>query len=722
MFLLASVTWAATLAAAPASASPSVGLVLGGGGARGAAHIGVLEVLEQLRVPVDCIAGTSMGALVAGAYAAGLSPAQMRNALAETDWSDLFNDDPNFSDVNPHTKSIRKRYFSGLELGITEQGVTTLPGVVSGQKIKLFFNRLVGSDSGEKYIEDLPLPLAVIATDIGTGERVVYRDGSLSKAMRASMSVPGLLDPVSYRGRKLVDGGLVDNVPIGEVKELCRPDVVIAVNVGSPLLPPSEVGSLLSVSAQMVSILTEQNVTRSLKTLRDMDIYIKPDLEGISAADFDRSTETADRGHAAAQTLSRRLSALSVSEPVYAAWQAGIEAAQRPATRIDAIKVAELKDVNPATVQRHLRVRPGEPLDTTQLQTDVMRIYGDGYYETVDYQVLREHDRTILRLTPVEKAWGPNYLRFGFNLDSTQGEGNFYSLRAAHHRTWINALGGESLISAQIGTTSGIYAELYQPLNAQQTVFLQPVLRYLDDSTPVYEDNRRIAEYESETLGLGLYAGMNFAQLGWARAGWLQRYLDNSVQTGSPTLPSDERWVGGLHIDLSLDQTDTLYFPSEGWKASIEYFDSSSEGYSKLEADAGAAWPLTDDIVLTGRIAGAMSPRGQLPAYDAASLGGFRNLSGFARDQIIGDQIAFGSLSAEYILGRMPLGLSGDIRLGLSLEGGKVDGRYTETRLDGWLGSAAVYLGGETPVGPVYLGYGYADRGQSNIVLFIGTP
>jgi len=248
--------------------------------------------------------------------------------------------------LNYRNKVLSKRFLPGSETGVGEKGLRYQPGVVSGQKIKLFFNQLVDSDLGEREIESLPLPVSIIATDIGNGERVVCRDGSLTKAMRASMSVPGLMAPVEHLGRKLVDGGLVDNVPIGEVRSRCQADIVIAVNVGSPLLKPQDVGSLLTVSAQMVNILTEQNVSHSLATLKPTDIYIKPDLEGISAADFQRNSETADRGRKAAEAVIERLRPLSVSEENYASWWSKIAVAQREAPRVDEIQIAELKVVN----------------------------------------------------------------------------------------------------------------------------------------------------------------------------------------------------------------------------------------------------------------------------------------------------------------------------------------------------------------------------------------
>ena len=307
--------------AVPSLAAPRIGLVLGGGGARGAAHIGVLEVLQRERVPVTCIAATSMGALVAGAWAAGLTPEDMRHNLAEMDWRDIFIDSPESAEMSQRNRQIQRRYLSGTETGIGPEGVRYQSGVVSGQKIKLFFNRLIGTERLERHIEDLPLPLSILSTDIGTGERVVLRQGPLSMAMRASMSVPGLLAPVEHAGHKLVDGGLVDNLPVGEVRTRCQPDVIIAVDVSSPLLPSAEVGSLLTVSAQMIGILTQQNSTRSRAQLGTADIYIQPVLDGIGSVDFQRHDDAIVQGRAAAEAVVSRLQQLSMTTSDYASWE-----------------------------------------------------------------------------------------------------------------------------------------------------------------------------------------------------------------------------------------------------------------------------------------------------------------------------------------------------------------------------------------------------------------
>lgn len=712
---------ATTVAHAAESASrPRVGLVLGGGGARGAAHIGVLEVLERLRVPVDCIAGTSMGALVAGAWAAGISPSQMRTEMSKANWADMFQDNPEFSELSYRNKRLSQRFLPGSETGFNDGSIQFPPGLVLGQKIKLFFNSLVHANLGERQMEQLSLPLSIVATDIGTGERVVFREGSLTSAMRASMSVPGLLAPIEYGGRKLVDGGLVDNVPIREVRSRCNAEVVIAVNVGSPLLKPEEVGSLLSVSAQMVNILTEQNVAQSLATLRPDDILVKPDLEGIGAADFDKHAATADRGRAAAEAMAGRLRDLSVTEAQYAQWWGRIAARDRPAPRVDEIEIAGLQRVNPAAVRQHIRQQEGERLDTDRLETDLLRVFGDGWFEGVDYTLLSARERNLLRITPVEKGWGPNYLRFGINLEVAD-QGSTFDLRAAYHRTWMNRLGGELLLGAQIGSTTGLGVEFYQPLEATQTYFVQPAALTERNLTAIYQDDLKFAEYDVRRRAAEIAAGVNIGRLGQARLGWLEQRLTANLETGLPFFPTGRVDYGGLLFFLDLDQFNRLHFPSAGWAARLRYFSTGDPDFSRLDATAEFAHTI-GRYVLGAQASYTGSPRGQLPFFDAASLGGFLNMSAFAKDQLIGDDVTYAQLRAERIIGTLPIGLRGDIRLGLALEAARRGVAFTETRRTGWLNSTTVYLGGETPFGPVYLGYGYSTSGTWNAYFFLGTP
>jgi NTE family protein len=701
---------------------PKVGLVLGGGGARGAAHIGVLEVLERLRVPVDCVAGTSMGALVAGSWAAGLSPATLRDELGKADWADLFEDNPDYSELNFRNKRLSQRFLPGSETGVVATGAVGPPGVVSGQKIKLFFNHLVRSDAGERELQQLPLPVSIVATDIGTGERVVYRDGSLTLAMRASMSVPGLMAPLAYRGLKLVDGGLVDNLPIREVRERCQADVVIAVNVGSPPLQPEQVSGLLSVTAQMVALLTEQNVSASLALLRPQDIYIKPSLGTITAADFDRHAEAADRGRAAAEELAVRLQALSVSEADYADWRRRVAVRERDLPRVDAVEIVGLKRVNPATVARYLEQRDGAPLDTATLERDLLRAYGDGAYERVDYSVLSQHGKNVLRVMPVEKSWGPDYLRLALQIDSNLSQGSTYRLRGGYHKTWLNPLGGELLLVGELGSVTGLGAEFYQPVDPEQRYFLEAQTEYRRERNDYWVRDQRIAEYLAARTRFDLMAGMNLHLLGQLRLGWREMHASKTLDTGVD-LFSDVRAQasGGWLLSLDADQFDRLYFPRRGWSAQAAYYSSDRSGYSRVSLDGRSAWPW-QDWVLGARASWVGSPRGVLPLVDAARLGGFLNLTGFASGQLLGDEAAYAHVRAERIVGRAPLGLRGDLRLGVAVEAGKIAQPYTLQKRNGWLNSLALYLGGETAFGPAFVGLGLATGGSVNAYLVIGAP
>ena len=703
------------------AARPRIGLVLGGGGARGAAHIGVLEVLEELRVPIDCVAGTSMGGLVAGAFAAGLSPGLMRKRLADADWRDMFNDLPPFEQINPRRKEILRGFVPGSETGIKDGGLSYQTGVVDGQKIKLFINRLVGSSRGERFIQDLPLPLSIIATDIGNGDRVVFREGSLTTAMRATMSVPGLLSPVSVAGRKLVDGGLVDNVPIGEARDRCKADIVIAINVGSPMLDADSVGSLLTVTAQMVNILTEQNVTRSLASLKPTDIYIKPDLGTITAGDFDRNSEAADVGRAAAEKVRDKLASLGTTPERYAAWRETVQAGERPRQVVDSIEIAGLKDVNPAAVERHLRIKPGDTLRAAELDKDLNQTYGDGYYQSVDYQLLRERERNILRLTPVEKPWGPNYLRFGINLEADAKDSASYLIRLGYQRTLMNAYGGEFLALLDIGNEYGALVNYYQPLDPAQRFFVETTASYRNAKSDIYQNNERVAQYDSGNTKVGAWLGSNFGAVGRARLGWLEQQRDFDLSIGNPLLPTGKVRYGSANALLEVDQTNRLYFPTDGWAVRADYSYALDEGFSRLDAAALGVYSI-GRTVLNARVTYQGSPVGKLPFYDAGKIGGPLRLSAYAPNEIAGDDITYAGIRAEQIIGQFPLGLRGDLRIGATLEAAYVGRFYTQTQLanEDFLNSGAIYFASETPIGPFYLGYGRATEGSWNVFFTIG--
>jgi NTE family protein len=723
--LLAAAT--TTLAQAPA-APPRVGLVLGGGGARGGAHLGVLEVLEEMRIPVACIAATSMGALVGGAYASGVSLKEIGERVRETDWNSMFDDFAGREQVNIRRKELDDRFYSALEFGVSREGLKFREGALAGEKLKLFFNRLVRADLGERPIEELRMPLAIMATDIGNGERVAIRSGDLTSAMRASMSVPGLIAPVLRDGRKLVDGGLTDNLPITEARALCNPDVLIVVNVGSPLYKPEQVKGVVTVLGQVVNLLTEQNVARSLAQLRPGDVYLRPELGDITSTAFTRQLEAKEKGRAAALAAAGELGRFTATIPAYADWQDNLRLADTHMPPIiDQVTVERTRFVSSDTIRRGIAQKEGEPLDAGRLGKDLVREFNQGDLHSLDYSVVRLHDKTILRITPVEKPWGPNYLRFGINLASDFRSDAAFNVRSLLRMTWMNTLGGEMLVGAQIGSEQSLAAEFYQPLDKRHASFLRPYAGTSLSKDPLYEEGDRVAVYRVQHNVAGLEAGANLGVWGQAKLGWAERRLSSVLDTGPSDLPNLTERVGGPTAALAIDTYDQPFFPTQGVKLDLTHFDAqrvlagTGGKYSRTELRWGGAHSFRDWVVLAG-LEGGTALKGTLPLADAFTLGGPRRLSGFAVDQLRGAEYTFGRLEGQYRLDLdTPLyGLA--LIGGISAEAGRMTKPYTETSLTGWQKSFSAYLAASTPIGPVYLGVADAKNGKGRFYLFVGTP
>ena len=709
---------------------PRIGLVLGGGGARGGAHLGVLEVLEELHVPVDCIAGTSMGALAGGAYAAGVSPTEIQEVIGKTDWIGMFDDSAGRQSVNLRRKALDDRFYSGLEFGVSRDGLRFREGALAGEKLKLFFNGLVRSELGDRSIEGLALPLAIIATDIGTGERVAMRKGNLTSAMRASMSVPGLMSPVPRENRRLVDGGLTDNLPIAEVKSLCNADVVIAVNVGSPLLKPEEVTGVVTVLGQVVNLLTEQNVEKSRLLLTPKDIYIQPDLEDITSTSFTRQLDAAKRGRVAALAASDQLRRYSIPGNEFVAWQGRVRLAPtHVAPIVDKVEVTETRFVNPETLRRGIRQKEGEPLDSGALATDLVTEYSQGDLHSLDYSVVRERDKTILRLAPVEKPWGPDYLRFGFGLASDFRAESNYNFRVLYRRTWMNSLGAEWLTGVQIGSEQALNTEFYQPFDQRHFTFARAFASAGLRKTPLFFDGDRLAVYRIQENRAGIEAGFNIGVHGQVSAGWIERSLGSVLDTGPNAFLNVSERLGGPIATVAIDTYDQPFFPTRGLKLDVSHFDalnvsSNAAGftpYSRSEARFGAAWSYNRFTYLAG-LEGGTALKGTLPLAEAFTLGGPRRMAGFANDQMLGGDYMFGRVEGQYRLNfASPLyGLT--LIAGVVAEAGRMNKLLTETSLSGWQRSFGAYLAASTFLGPVYVGVADAKNGRGRFYLFIGSP
>ncbi len=438
----------APVAASPAA--PRIGLALSGGGARGIAHIGVLKVLEELRVPIHCVTGTSMGAIVGGTFAAGVPPAKLQEIVLKTDWDEVFRDQPPRDEIAVRRKIDDYKTLFKPEFGVKDGGLALPKGVIAGVSIESFFRVLTTPAYDIEDFRKLPIPFRAMATDIETGESVVLDRGSVAQAMRASMSVPGALAPVEIDGKLLVDGGIANNLPIDEARKLCG-DVVIAVNISTPPLKRSEITSALTVAGQLVNFLGKQTVDDQLKSMTSRDVLIAPDLGDISAAKFDRSADAIRIGEDAARKLADSLRRYSIPPEQYAALRTKQVAVPKPLGTVDEIRFSGLERTNPEVLRALVETKPGEPLDEAKLGHDLRRVYGRDDFESIGYRIGGDTGPRALIIEPREKSWGPDYLRFGLGLASDFQGTNQFNVLVDYRRTWLNRLGAEWTTQAQIG-------------------------------------------------------------------------------------------------------------------------------------------------------------------------------------------------------------------------------------------------------------------------------
>ena len=461
--------------AAPASAAaPRIGLALSGGGARGIAHIGVLKVLEEMRIPIHCVTGTSMGAIVGGTFAAGVTPEKLQEVVLKTDWDEIFRDQPPREEIAIRRKVDDYKTLFRPEFGLKDGGLALPTGVIAGVTIEAFFRVLTAQAYDITDFRKLPIPFRAMATDIETGESVVLDHGSIAQAMRASMSVPGALAPVEIDGKLLVDGGIANNLPIDEARKLCA-DVIIAVNISTPPLKRSEITSALSVAGQLVNFLGKQTVDEQLKSLTSRDVLIAPDLGDISAAKFDRSADAIRIGEEATRKLADSLKRYSIPPEQYAALRKTQIAEAKPLPTVGSVEFKGLERTNPEVLRGLVETKPGEPLDDAKIGLDLRRIYGRQDFEGIGYTIGGgATGPRALVIEPREKSWGPDYLRFGLGLESDfQGDNQFNAL-VEYRKTWLNRLGGEWLTQAQIGQNTYLSTEFYQPLEESGRWFVSP--------------------------------------------------------------------------------------------------------------------------------------------------------------------------------------------------------------------------------------------------------
>lgn len=701
---------------------PRIGLVLSGGGARGCAHVGVLKVLEELRVPIHCIAGTSMGSIVGGCYAYGLSPERLEQEMTRAGnrrpWALLLQDQPVRSERTFRRKQEEFEFLVDVGLGYRDGAFRLPKGLVQGQNLELELLALTVGAHDLASFDLLPIPFRAVAVELRTGDPVVLQAGNLAMAMRASMSLPGIFAPAVLDGEELLDGGLVDNLPVEVARKELGATRLIVVDIGTPVAIEAA-NSALAVSTQMVQILGQQNVDKSLSLLGPDDVFIQPDLGDISSADFERAAESIRIGEAAARAVADRLRELSVDDATYARFLSRQRRSEAPVT-VRAVRIDNRSGLGDALIRSRVHVEPGRVLDLAALHEDIDRIYGLGNFESVTFELLPVADGLhdlVLHVT--EKSWGPTYIKFALALESNLEGRSAFGLGTQVNVRELNDLGAEWRSAFRIGDSTSLASEFYQPVVPSGALFVAPRV----------EASRQEAVasagvvLEGRLYSAGLDVGANLGQWGELRVGVARITGDVDVSTLLVNTGFDID-DGVLQGKLVVDTLDDASFPSSGvraaaiWTGGFPSLGADSEYQQVSTAGVGYVSSGATTFGLGALFESALAD--PVPIYRTSVLGGFTRLSGLERASIGGQHAGLvGLLVRHRVAGRASDAFGFPLYVGGTIETGNVwdrrDDVFRTLRLSGSLFAAL-----STPIGPTYLAYGYAEGGEQSFYLFVG--
>ncbi|BBT39372.1 patatin-like phospholipase family protein [Pseudomonas putida] len=718
--LLLIVTSFTTLAAEVAR--PKVGLVLSGGAARGIAHIGVLKALEEQGVRIDAIAGTSMGAVIGGLYASGYSVEELEKLATTLDWQQALSDAPPRKDVPFRRKQDDRDFLVKQKLSFRDDGSLGLPlGVIQGQNLSLLLESKLAHTADTRDFDKLPIPFRAVATDIASGEKVVFSRGHLPQVIRASMSIPAVFAPVELDGRLLVDGGMVDNIPVDVARDM-GVDLAIVVDIGTPLRDRKQLATVVDVLNQSITLMTRRNSEEQLASLHQDDVLIQPSLAAFGVTDFGRAQDMIDAGYRAARALDNRLASLRRAEG-----DTGLAVARSPRQRrpiITAIRVENDSKVSDDVIRYYIRQPLGEPLELDRLQTDMGTLYGLDYFDRVQYRVVHKGDDNTLVINARGRRGGTDYLRLGLNLSDDMRGDSAFNLGASYRVNGINRLGAEWLTRAQIGDQQELYSEFYQPLDVGSRYFIAPYLDFGSQNIEATLDNDPIAEYHLERYGFGLNLGRQIGTYGEVRVGVGKAWGEAEVRIGDQDLPSVSFNEGFYELKYSFDTFDNVYFPHSGEDIglAVRQYDKSldsDEQYRQWEFKLDKALSSgPNSLVLGGRYGRTLDDAQVVTS--SFVFGGARQLSGFRQDSVSGQNISLMRMVYyRRLTPRAYLPLDFPLYLGGSLERGRAWNNDNEFD-SGYINAASIFLGLETPLGPLNISYGANDEHQKAVYLNLG--
>jgi len=712
--LLPVLTLLAVALAVPASAQSRprirVGLALSGGSARGLAHIGVLQWFEEHHIPVDVVGGTSMGGLIGGAFAAGMSPGEIRARIATLDWSAVLAPDTPFVEKTFRRKEDARAFPSRLQVGLKD-GFTLPSGLSAGAQIDLLLNRIAAPYPTTLDFDTLPTPFRCVAADLRTAGLVVFRSGWLSRALRSTMAVPGLFPPVRFGDQVLVDGGVLDNLPADVVRETGLADVVIAVDVGADLNYPQRSDSMATVVNEASDVMMRSATRRALESA---NVVLAPDLVGFDASAFSQVEEIVRRGYAIAEAQAASLEPYALSESDYAAWSAARQARRktempRPAfIRVEGVPATEAVEVR-RRLAPHLR----KAFDPDALDRDLVSLTGAGRYESATYRFETEGAATGLVVTIRPVTYGPPFLSASLDLQSTQWSEVATTVRGRLLFFDPVGAGSEARVDISVGRTLLASGEIYRPLG-RTGLFLAPGGQAGRRHSSVFGDGKYIAEYSTQSVGLNFDVGYSTARVE-ARVGFGAEDVDSKTRIGQSGLPTVTGAQQHMQASVVYDGQSGPTIPERGIYVGAwlrRYFDPPavtledgtpwSDPRALWSGEAGASWfyPVTQRGRIFVRGAGGTS-FGQITMVHPFTLGGPFHLGAFYPNELRGSHYLLANAGYFREIMRLAEGTLGRLSFGVWLEHGAVFDQRREAKFHTNASGAFVV---ESPIGPIYLG------------------
>lgn len=569
-----------SLASAPASAEkpeqetaerPKIGLALGGGSARGIAHVGVLEWLEEHQIPVDFVAGTSMGGLVGGAYATGLSPKEVRTLLRNVDWDLLFIGEAPYPVKELRRKEDRRDYPVDLELGL-RHGVQLPSGLDPAHQVGLLLSRIGLAYSTLDNFDELPTPFRSVATDLASADVMVLEDGPLSEALLATMAIPGVFPAVERNGSLLADGGLLNNVPADVVRAMGA-DIVIAVDVatGEHKTPSKEA---LSAMSQAIDVMMAYNTDR---TLRDAKVVLTPDVSDVGALDWRDSDAIADLGREAAQAKTEKLEPFRLEDE---AWQRHLDeraSRSRPSVFVpDFVHVEGGENSWNERITGELESFVGSPLDVNALENALTKITGTERFESLRYEGALRDGQHGLDIVVTPKTYGPPFLRFFAGVGNDAGELNF-DFAARLTALDVSKKGAEVRADVSVGSLLGARIEYFLPLRTPH-IFVAPRASYLRRIRNVVDGGDIVARLRDRIAAIGFDVGVRAFRKAEIRLGYQIGDVESKLRVGAPLFPESDGTEELMRLRFEFEGVDEPVIPTRGLRAfaEVNWFTNST--------------------------------------------------------------------------------------------------------------------------------------------------